>query len=137
MTKAIAQALAQGHAEVFRTQFEALDAPRIVNSDREVLCPHCGFNYTHHSEVVVYERLAEDAEVVKTTVTGGRTIVELGGKGNPSRRRGGVSLKVLCESCHSLSTLTFAQVEGTTRLRWSETRELSQDEYEAALMETL
>jgi hypothetical protein len=91
---------------------------KLINSDGELLCPCCGFNYLHHSRVVTYGRAAEDAaEIVKTTVVGDMTTVtlETGRTGNPSGRRGGFAVEFLCEGCHASATLTFGQDKGTRK----------------------
>lgn len=94
-----------------------------------LLCPCCGGEYLHHDTVSVFMR-PEDAEsTLVTTVSATASITDLlpsNVSGNPSSRRGGITISFWCESCHGdpehinkpLFKLHIAQHKGNTFLNW-------------------
>ena len=92
----------------------------------ELSCPHCQGIYLHHVKVTIYERFKEDADTGwKTTVNHGEfsAIVSNVNKvdGNPSSRRDGIRIELVCEDCHKESYLTVAQHKGLTLVEQSKT----------------
>lgn len=98
----------------------------LFDSDTSDLkCPGCGELYLHHGAVRVFDR-REDSEVVDVTkVVGGLSSthrVPSTGSGNPSSRRGGITIEFSCEHCEGPGfTLTIAQHKGYTLVGWQKT----------------
>ena len=105
------------------------DGPRSRDTAVEIMdavlrCPRCG---THHSRVTTLAR-AEDAEfLIEVSTTEAKSAegpsttmvtLETSNADNPSHRRHGLSMVMVCESCHQRSTLTIAQHKGETEVRW-------------------
>lgn len=79
-----------------------------------LMCPHCGFDYLHHSTVEVYDR-SEDEKTGLCTVAGNRQVSTTPGlRGNPSSRRDGIRIWFRCEGCDKESCITIAQHKGRT-----------------------
>lgn len=86
-----------------------------------LLCPVCGNSYLHHGTVCTFTR-NEDAN------TGTAFRIEAGTDGsiahstdltgNPSSRRGGITIDFTCEGCGNTSTLGIAQHKGWSVLSW-------------------
>jgi hypothetical protein len=80
-------------------------------------CPHCGDTFLHHVRVDVHARPREDGETVTTSI-----LVRDGyapnalppPSENPSTRRDGVTLCLVCEGCDGYSELQVAQHKGVT-----------------------
>jgi hypothetical protein len=91
----------------------------LAPSDAAMNCPACGGIYLHHDEIKVFCR-REDAETVtETTVSDLRCVVETtGGAGNPSCRRGGVTVQFWCETCSARPVLRIAQHKGSSLVSW-------------------
>jgi hypothetical protein len=108
---------AQKDAELVRkTEYELNSAPGCVGD--LLICPCCdNSEYLHHDVVEVFER-SEDAEICRqTTVTSGETLIQkTNGRGNPSFRRHGLSIRFWCEECEAKSVVAVAQHKGNTFL---------------------
>lgn len=92
----------------------------------ELSCPHCQGIYLHHGKVTIYERLREDSETGwKTTISNDGFSAVLSNvntiDGNPSCRRDGIRIELVCEDCHKKSYLTIAQHKGLTMVKQSKT----------------
>jgi hypothetical protein len=102
-----------------RTQ--SMHGPGTVSQERCLRCPNCNSFYLHHYEMWIYER-REDAEQETVTIVGGGDLVRgivCGPSGNPSGRRGGISIRFWCEECgRSDLELTLAQHKGETLIAW-------------------
>jgi hypothetical protein len=84
-----------------------------------VLCPACGSNNLHHDEITVFSRPEDAAAVTETVVSDrGCTVTTTDGLGNPSARRGGVTIQFWCEGCAARPFLGFAQHKGETYVSW-------------------
>ena len=100
--------------------------------ERPITCTHCKSTYLHHFAVEVFHR-SEDEEF------GGRLFVatpgsttdapvgddfrfdyeskhEMRGSLNPSSRRHGVLIEMICEECNQITSLRIAQHKGETLL---------------------
>lgn len=88
--------------------------------DEDVLiCPICGYDYTHQREVRVYQRPdGEDGVTYRTTVRDRMkfTDIVMGDK-NPSPRRQAVEIVFECELEHRF-VLRFVQHKGMTYTDW-------------------
>lgn len=89
--------------------------------DGQINCPHCSGDYMHHVKIDIFD-CDEDAPcdmtfslILKAFFWDGclKKIVD-NNVVNPSSRRGGIVIQLLCESCHKISYLTIAQHKGTT-----------------------
>ena len=88
-------------------------------------CPMCGSDYTRQTNVKVYER-AEDAKICTLTsiAEDGTLVVQANNDGdNPSLRRHGLTIQVICESCennnpNAVYELCVAQHKGETQIYW-------------------
>lgn len=97
-----------------------------ANEDGTLRCPQCSdvdnsYSYLHHIEVTVYSRHEDAAQIRKTQVRDGQTVVEVvhsTGSGNPSSRRDRVAVMFGCELCGNTSRLTLAQHKGVTVAEW-------------------
>lgn len=84
------------------------------NYGTELLCPKCNSNYLSHDKVQIFER-SEDAELgLHATIQAGKMTMDTSLHGNPSSRRGGLSINFKCENCHAKLELTLAQHKGNT-----------------------
>jgi hypothetical protein len=88
-------------------------------------CPRCGGEYLHHMGVKVFDRGEDGPAVVRTSVTGGASKMELvlaADSQNPSSRRDGLAIQFSCEGCggsaDDLIELTIAQHKGSTEIGW-------------------
>ena len=99
--------------------------------DHAVLrCPRCGGANLHHGGVAIFDRVKEDDPKTIVTTFCNRTIqTSVGptkGSGNPSSRRGGLSIGFWCEHCdggsdwreHGAIELTISQHKGETQMAW-------------------
>lgn len=83
----------------------------------QLQCAHCGETYTHHDEVIVYEREQEDAySGLRVSVRGMYVNTDSDVRRNPSSRRDGVIIKLWCECCGRDSELHVSQHKGATYL---------------------
>jgi hypothetical protein len=82
-----------------------------------LVCPACGFEYTHLRQTVVYQR-KEDAKTNKISAPATGDLIRGGEDDNPSPRRDAVVLHFECECGHRF-TVTFIQHKGQTFV-WSE-----------------
>jgi predicted RNA-binding Zn-ribbon protein involved in translation (DUF1610 family) len=97
----------------------------VLNDDHELLCPRCGFNYLHAQQVEVYDR-GEDAKQGRhTTVDAdadgrGTFSQNTSLRGNPSMRRGAITIDFYCENCGEDRPLRLAlsQHKGCTDVHW-------------------
>lgn len=92
----------------------------------DLLCPRCEGDHLHHLDVSVFSR-PEDADAVTVTklmnATASIAVENNRESGNPSSRRGGITIQFMCESCGSdnlddLIELTIAQHKGSTEIGW-------------------
>jgi hypothetical protein len=82
-------------------------------------CKHCGSDYLHIEKVEVFCR-KEDAEIGLHFVINNNdfdynecfSITNNDLKGNPSERRGGLTIKMKCENCGDFTTFSLAQHKG-------------------------
>lgn len=89
----------------------------------DLVCPMCGFEYTHHGHVEVFERV-RDGEFIEE---GGQSIVLRPGiegftttNSNPSDRRNAVRIWFSCENGHSFA-MDVIQSKGHTSIElWGE-----------------
>jgi len=88
----------------------------ITCTDGTLRCPICGFGYTHHGVVNVYNRETEDSEIgIHACVNGTSCNIDYSMIGNPSRRRDGISIQMRCENgCKFV--LHIIQHKGETHL---------------------
>ena len=87
--------------------------------DNFLICPECGSENTHQREVDIYNRNQEDSSfgmhasvfpfLVSTTVSV---------SGNPSPRRQGMRIRIVCESCEKKLDLVIFQHKGQTNIGW-------------------
>lgn len=96
--------------------------------NENLLCAHCGNTYLHHFKVDIFERSKEDSpdglhvhflscdrlEINRNAVPFVAVDNLMGG--NPSPRRGGVTIVFWCENCHGVSALHVYQHKGETFL---------------------
>ena len=121
--------------EFVRKQTQATAAPATpanthpdlkIATDGALLCPRCGFHYTHHFRVEVFDRNSEDsAHGVHVDITNGDAVFNTSMKGNPSRRRDAVNVYIECEECGGSSTLSIIQHKGGTYLEFGATKEVA------------
>lgn len=92
---------------------------------QEMLCPACDSNYTHVQRVEVFARREDEKQGVHVVVDmvdcyqmhgDARVSVDSKMSGNPSARRGSVSLSILCELCGNVSVIDFVQHKGSTEV---------------------
>jgi hypothetical protein len=82
-----------------------------------LVCPGCGGPNLHHSRVEVFERRREDSPDgfhVAVDCDAATATVDSAIVGNPSERRGGISVILWCEGCEATSRLDLAQDKGRT-----------------------
>lgn len=82
-----------------------------------LICPSCGSLNLHHNRVEVFERRHEDSPEgfhVAVDCDASTAIVDSAIIGNPSERRGGISVTFWCERCEGTSRLDLAQDKGRT-----------------------
>lgn len=83
------------------------------NSDGAITCPICAYDYTHQGAIEVFER-SEDAQngnhvkILNDDIEVNRNLT-----GNPSPRRQGVTLDMVCELEHKFK-LNIYQHKGQT-----------------------
>jgi hypothetical protein len=84
-----------------------------------LLCP-CGGDTLHHGKVDVYWRVEDSALATQTTVVpAGALTMRTDGKGNPSSRRGGMTIAFWCEHCDQTNVLEISQHKGSTLVNWN------------------
>lgn len=89
----------------------------VVRLNEKVLqCPCCQKGeYLTHSTIDVFQRHEDEEECLHTRTDGFVTTTKkTKGRGNPSSRRHGLSVELICEMCEGRSRLTLAQHKGTT-----------------------
>lgn len=86
-------------------------------------CPRCGGMYLHHGAVCVFARPEDGDTVAVAKVTADGTsstrVVDSADSGNPSARRGGITIAFSCEECGDGLTLCIAQHKGITEIWWT------------------
>lgn len=108
--------------------FPFCPSPVKVDRGMEALeCPCCGFDYLRHRRVVVYDQ-GEDKEYGCTTTieadTSGNSRINQTSSmaGNPSLRRGAITIEFDCEGCAGWDDrpirLALEQHKGQTLVRW-------------------
>lgn len=111
--------------------YEFYNLPNVALDEQSVAtCPSCGGNNLHHAKTVVYHRLREDGEAVKTEVHMegvNRVLVPDAAVNSP--RRDGVMIEFWCENCHAVDAddpprkmcmieLHIIQHKGCTYIKW-------------------
>jgi predicted GIY-YIG superfamily endonuclease len=82
--------------------YPILDMNNSPEPDADVLlCPNCGYYFTHTSNVEVYDRRTEDGYCWRHVVSGTKVKSSVDGRDNPSPRREGIRIYFSCESCHA------------------------------------
>ena len=106
------------HTDPMTRQLQLM--PNLGGQGAALLCPECGENFLHHTEVTVFSRPAEDGPVTSTRIHPDAAVHVLPGhwKGNPSSRRDGLAVRFYCENCDVDAELTIAQHKGETSIQW-------------------
>ena len=100
-----------------------------------IKCQHCGHNYTRHFAAEIFDRSEDERLCSRLFIAtpGGDTDMPTGGRfrfnfdanfdassdespGNPSPRRHGIVIEVMCEECQGISALLVWQHKGETML---------------------
>lgn len=82
-----------------------------------LLCPSCGSPNLHHNRVEIFERRHEDSPEgfhVAVDCDAASATIDSAIVGNPSERRGGISVMLWCERCEGTSRIDLAQDKGRT-----------------------
>lgn len=90
-------------------------------------CPACRGTNMHHNQVDVFVRQEGASDGMRvdvftkdlpSDVPAPEDLIKVSGNmfGNPSERRGGVSIYFWCEDCRTRSVLRFAQHKGETHV---------------------
>lgn len=101
---------------------ELAERPKIAISDdffmneQVYLCPFCKYPFTHHGKIEIFGRAEDDRFPNHVTVEDYHVSVDREDSGNPSGRRGGISIKFWCENCMRVHYITIAQHKGVTLL---------------------
>lgn len=88
-----------------------------LEGEEALKCAHCGEAYLHHVRIDIHARPREDGETVTTSIL---VRDDFAGDGsppasqNPSGRRNGITVCLVCETCHGFSELQVAQHKGAT-----------------------
>ena len=86
-----------------------------------ILCPLCGHDYTHHSDVVILDR-GEDSDGILVTTAAGvstvETVASLEAEEDFGTRRNQVRIRVTCEACEKESWIVINQHKGCTYFYW-------------------
>lgn len=90
-------------------------------------CPGCRVPNLHHYKVEVFERKEDALEGLRVVVERGALSTTPGLDGNPSHRRGAVSIYFWCESCREISRMDIVQHKGATELEIRATGEKYKD----------
>lgn len=77
-------------------------------------CPSCGFNYLHQEVVEIFERVEDAVDGLHVKVEKLSLTADTNLKGNPSRRRHGLTIKFSCEGCNCRPVLEIIQHKGNT-----------------------
>ena len=78
-----------------------------------LLCPNCGFDYTHEISMDCWFRFSEESnDCNHTHVDSENAFVDGDISGNPSDRRNGFTMVYYCENCNAISQLEIAQHKG-------------------------
>ena len=93
------------------------DSDTFVGDD-VLLCPACGGNNLHQDQVDVWQRPIEDGQQMHSIVGECMTTVGIGGAGNPSNRRDGLTIQFSCEHCPADPVLAIWQHKGNTYMEW-------------------
>lgn len=83
------------------------------NSEGAILCPICSYDYTHQQAVEVFERPEDAKSGTHVKILDDDIQIDRNLTGNPSPRRQGVTLDMICESKHSFK-LHIYQHKGQT-----------------------
>jgi|SRR6516165_11221631 len=89
--------------------------------DDELMCPACHGTNLHHNRVIVFSRVEDEAQILRTEVYSGRGAVLVKrdeGIDNPSNRRDGIAIGFYCEDCPATPELTIKQHKGVTFIQW-------------------
>ena len=102
------------------------------------LCPICNGAFTHHSDVIIYDRSEDDEHTTRIeTNSGGVDLVEeKSNSNNPSSRRHGIRIAMFCEVCGDLPDLAIRQHKGCTEIAWCDekiTKSYDDDNHSAKL----
>ncbi|MCQ1061091.1 hypothetical protein LRP52_28850 [Photobacterium sp. ZSDE20] len=86
------------------------------NENQLVHCAHCNSARLHQRTVDIYNRVEGDRAGYRTTVDFDRVNTVNSQAGNPSPRRQGLVIALICEDCSQVSVMTVAQQKGCTFL---------------------
>jgi hypothetical protein len=90
------------------------DELRVHAEKLDLLCPECDGDAIQHAAVHVYHRREDAKEGHHVMVCPGEVTTMNDLVGNPSARRGGVTIDFTCENCGANFTLCLAQHKGRT-----------------------
>lgn len=79
-----------------------------------LLCASCGGCNIHHERVDVFEREEDAFDGLHTSVSRTGTKIDRDMRGNPSRRRHGLTVYFSCEECGFTTRLVIFQHKGAT-----------------------
>jgi len=104
----------------------------LTDSDNALICPTCNSEYMHHIGVEMYSRKEDETnDVAHITLNEQHShgwkvafsaaqpnSVDKDMTGNPSSRRTGLVISIICEQCKQIHKLGIAQHKGQTITRW-------------------
>jgi hypothetical protein len=90
-------------------------------------CPFCGFEFTHHGRIEIFERNEDDKYPNHITVDKYNVTIDRNNEGNPSTRRDGISIQFWCEQCNRIHYLNIAQHKGNTTIEIVDKGELQHE----------
>lgn len=77
-------------------------------------CPACGGSFLHHKKVEIFEREEDEETGLHIKIENGLAETGTDLKGNPSRRRNGLTIQFQCETCENKPVLSISQHKGNT-----------------------
>ncbi len=101
--------------------------PNVRFDEEMLLCPRCGFLYTHATGVDVFSRAEDAQEGRRVSVRSKSLRTDTDIKQNPSLRRGGIRIFFWCEGCGQTSGLVLCQHKGITLVSWESTPVVDDD----------
>jgi len=81
-----------------------------------LLCPNCEKEHLRHDTVEVFDREEDADSGIHVAVENGKVTIDRVLKDNPSSRRHGVLIKLVCEGCSARLILSIAQHKGSTEV---------------------
>ena len=92
----------------------------LFSCDDGLICPYCGYDHLHHTQVEIFARVEDEEDVLYTRATQHETFVMKGPLiDNPSPRRHGLKVHFWCEGCSWNPVLDLFQHKGKTFLGWN------------------